>query len=195
MQVERGRKKIQDTSGSDVEVLFNLHYAAHAQIARRYLLGKTPSREVAEELLQETFLAVWNNLVRNKEVHSPQSWILHIAQNKITDYYRREAGGRRRRLELQANYLNTRTASPDISRQISAVLDNADTLLSLDYRHRVLYEKIAIHRLSYSEAAELMNIPVGTVRSRIHTIRKRVEADTDAFPGVSTAGRRRSTAP
>lgn len=50
---------------------------------------KTSSREVAEDLVQETFLAAFQALPRFKGDSNPKTWLFAILNNKINDHYRR----------------------------------------------------------------------------------------------------------
>jgi RNA polymerase sigma-70 factor (TIGR02943 family) len=52
---------------------------------------KTSSKETAEDLVQETFLAAYKGLDSFKEKSSPKTWLLSILNNKIIDHYRKNA--------------------------------------------------------------------------------------------------------
>ena len=60
-----------------------------------YLYGwayhKTGSRETAEDLVQDVFLAAVKNLDGFKQESSPKTWLLRILNNKIVDHYRKSA--------------------------------------------------------------------------------------------------------
>lgn len=53
---------------------------------------KTGSVEMAEDLVQETFLAAWKNRNSFRQKSHPKTWLFAILRNKITDYYRKSAG-------------------------------------------------------------------------------------------------------
>ncbi len=55
-----------------------------------WALHKTSSKETAEDLVQETFLAAVQFFERYKEKSTPKTWLFSILNNKISDYYRRK---------------------------------------------------------------------------------------------------------
>jgi len=57
----------------------------------RYAVAKVPSREVAEDLVQETFLAALKARQSFRGESSQQTWFLGILRRKIVDYFRRQA--------------------------------------------------------------------------------------------------------
>jgi RNA polymerase sigma factor (sigma-70 family) len=133
---------------------------------------RVPDPNVAEELLQEVFFALWQSMIRSLEIRSIKQWVFRVARNKIADYYRRECGDRRAQVEAQS----TAALSPVSSDPASLVMDGLEAaalVASLGPAHRQLYELIANFELTYNEAGQLLHIPGGTVRSRIHTMRAR----------------------
>lgn len=63
--------------------------AMHADAIYRYVRFRLiPRSDLAEDIVQEIFLAAWANLGRFQGSSSLQSWLLGIARHKIEDYYR-----------------------------------------------------------------------------------------------------------
>lgn len=56
-----------------------------------WALYKTSSRETAEDLVQETFLAAFHKMENFKGDSKPKTWLFSILKNKIVDYYRSNA--------------------------------------------------------------------------------------------------------
>lgn len=52
---------------------------------------KTNNKEVAEDLVQDTFLAAFHHLDSFREESSPKTWLFRILNNKIIDFYRKKA--------------------------------------------------------------------------------------------------------
>lgn len=52
---------------------------------------KVSSKEEAEDLVQETFIAAFSSIENFKENSSPKTWLFRILNNKIIDYYRKRA--------------------------------------------------------------------------------------------------------
>ncbi len=63
--------------------------ALHADAVYRYVRGRLiPHVDLAEDLVQETFLAAWENLARFRGDAPLRKWLLGIARHKVEDYYR-----------------------------------------------------------------------------------------------------------
>ncbi|WP_418262403.1 RNA polymerase sigma factor [Flavobacterium faecale] len=56
-----------------------------------WALYKTSSKETAEDLVQETFLAAYNKIDSFQEKSQPKTWLFSILNNKVVDYYRLSA--------------------------------------------------------------------------------------------------------
>jgi RNA polymerase sigma-70 factor (ECF subfamily) len=63
----------------------------HADDLFRHALAMVRKHEVAEDLIQETFLAAWEGRDRFEGRSSERTWLLRILRNKIADYYRDKA--------------------------------------------------------------------------------------------------------
>lgn len=64
--------------------------ASHGDYLFRHALARTGRQEVAEDMVQETFLAAWQSAHRIAGRSSERTWLLSILRNKIADHYRRE---------------------------------------------------------------------------------------------------------
>jgi RNA polymerase sigma-70 factor (ECF subfamily) len=64
--------------------------ANHGDYLFRHALARTSRRPVAEDLVQETFLAAWKSAHRYAGRASERTWLLGILRNKIADHYRRQ---------------------------------------------------------------------------------------------------------
>lgn len=120
---------------------------------------KTSSKEMAEDLVQDTFLAAYNNLENFKNDSSPKTWLLSILNHKIIDFYRKkskslsivdnnqeeEANKRVNDLfDENDNWKNPKEYSFEVEQHL---LDNADFNLTLEKCMENLPEKwrMAIH--------------------------------------------------
>ena len=65
--------------------------AAHGDLLYSYALQRVGSPELAEELVQETFLGAICNIQQYSGASSPQTWLVGILRNKLADHYRRKA--------------------------------------------------------------------------------------------------------
>ncbi|MGQ9896315.1 MAG: RNA polymerase sigma factor [Acidobacteriota bacterium] len=134
--------------------------------------------EQAEDLTQEVFLKIYCSLDQyNPDVGDFLNWLLRLSRNLIIDDYRR----RQRQptegsedLEVHAHRLQSRTDHPQqrIERQEQSLqIMQAIEKLSPDLRQCVIMRDI--EEMTYQEIVEKLQIPEGTVKSRIN--RGRIE--------------------
>jgi RNA polymerase sigma-70 factor, ECF subfamily len=125
-------------------------------------------RHVAEELAQDVFLAAWRGLPRFRGGSSFATWLFAIARNACVDRARRRSA-RPRTTPLEAYHQLEAPPAPagDARLALEAAAD-----LSPPLREALLLREV--QGLSYDEIAELQDVPVGTVRSRLSAARAAV---------------------
>ena len=155
---------------------FAVLYDRHAPALFRYLtrrLGPT----IAQDLLAETFLAAFRRR-DSYDLNRPDArpWLYGIAGNLV----RRHRRGEARMLSAYARTgIDPVTASADedsLDRLAAASYEPAlaRALASLSARERDVVLLIAHAELNYEEVADALQIPVGTVRSRLSRARRRL---------------------
>ena len=128
-------------------------------------------KETSEELVQETFLRIYKRKQSYTPVYAVSTWVYTIALNLA----RSELRKRKLRRFLSLDYLKEETdfEIPDKeSREFESlvpVLKQAIEKLPEDYKTAFIL--CDIQRLPYQEIAEIMRVPVGTVKSRINRAR------------------------
>jgi RNA polymerase sigma-70 factor (ECF subfamily) len=133
-------------------------------------------REEARDLAQEVFIRAFRSLHRYDPSRPFSSWIFKITSNLCIDYYRRK---RHSTISLQESFegeddrprieLVDPNPAPDeelFSKTRSAHLDVL--LRSLPPRYRVVVVLRHKEEMSYDEIAAELDIPVGTVKARLH---------------------------
>ncbi len=126
---------------------------------------------IAEDLVQETFLRVWNRaqgFEAGKGSIAP--WLLAVARNRAIDYLRSAGGRERNALELEE------TAHPALWSDIEQSLLDSDRIRrvkaamdKLSPNQRQAIELAYFEGLSQSEMAERMGQPLGTVKTWVRT--------------------------
>ncbi|HOV91553.1 MAG TPA: RNA polymerase sigma factor [Candidatus Kapabacteria bacterium] len=161
-----------------------------SKIERRYgsliysLLKKMVHNSAdAEDLTQETFIKIYNNLASYNPVYPFSSWILKISSNTCIDFLRKK---RIDTIPLEKQdddnendiYLQIpdTTSVPDKNLINKEKIQNINKLVNMlpeIYQHiiRLRFED----DLSYSEISETLNIPLGTVKTLIFRARKMLE--------------------
>ena len=141
----------------------------HASVALGLLTRLLGERGSAEEVLQETFLQVWQQARRYQpRLARPRAWILMMARSRALDRLRAQ-GARERREAAVARWDST--ASPPVA---TANLESeerrravAAALETLPAEQRQAIELAFFGGLTHTEIAARLAAPLGTVKSRI----------------------------
>jgi RNA polymerase sigma-70 factor, ECF subfamily len=121
----------------------------------------------ADDLTQDTYLRAFKALPAFEARSTARTWLLGIARRTCADHLRSVI--RRRRLDARlAAEAWTASPSPDPSHRLST----ADLLGGLSDERRTAFVLTQVLGLSYAEAAEVEDVPVGTIRSRVARARE-----------------------
>jgi RNA polymerase sigma-70 factor, ECF subfamily len=121
-----------------------------------YFRRRHRSSHAADDLLQETFLRLMRQVDRCFPAASPRGYLFGIARHVSADAWRRA--------QPQAD-----DAVETVSPQPDARLEAArESIAGMPASQREILDLRFQHDLSYAEIAEALDIPVGTVRSRLH---------------------------
>lgn len=152
-----------------MEILYERYSRPFFSLAYRM----TASKQVAEDLVQAAFLAIWQNRTSySQEVGSVHSWLFSIMHYRVIDYLRRcrfRSAWREIPWE-DAEYEEDPLLSPDpweeTWRSEQAALIR-EALQTLSKEQRTAIELAYFEGLTREQIAERCNIPVGTVKSRL----------------------------
>lgn len=145
-------------------------HAAHAGEITAFCCRSLRDRQQAEDVTQEVFLRAWRRCDRfvatDPQAPSVRAWLYAIARNAVIDAVR----ARRRRPVLHHD--------PDVAAARPAPRDafaDSDTAASLQCGlgrlgagHRSVLEAVYLQDRTHQQAATLLGIPPGTVKSRVH---------------------------
>jgi len=126
----------------------------------------------ADDVTQETWIAVLKGLGRLTDVEAYRAWIYRILSRKAADWIRSRE--RRRRLDRRFAAEAARSSSEEERSDRIDSLDDAIARLSPPLRHVVLLHYV--EEFSVEEVADVLGIPRGTVKSRLHNARKQLRA-------------------
>ena len=141
-------------------------------------LAVVHNQDDAIELAQETFVRAFENLSKFESRSSFSTWLYRIAANLAIDFWRREGRHVVLHGEDADNEIgklpNTRGDSfQEVSRsELSARLKQALEELTPEHRAVILLREV--EGLSYDEISETLDVPRGTVMSRLHYARNRL---------------------
>lgn len=132
----------------------------------RFVWFKLSSKADADDILQETFLTAFQKFDTLADKSHFKAWIISIARNKCNDYYRRKA----KSVDVSIDEL---TEQPLTASRYGYVEqhDVYDTLESLSENDKQIIDLFYIQGYTQSEIAQRLDIPIGTVKSRLYTAR------------------------
>lgn len=148
-------------------------YGRHHLRIYRFLARMTGNEGMAEDIANEVFLAVWQGAARYEGRSEPLTWLLSIAHNK--------AVSRMRKWQPATTLLDAATAVPDLADAPDTALQKQDKsqlirqcMDQLSSEHRIILDLVYYQERSVSEAAEILAIPEGTVKTRMFHARKKL---------------------
>lgn len=164
----------------------------------RAALSMTRNAQDADDLVQDTFVRAFQYFDQFRAGTNARAWLFRILTNLFINAYRRNKREPERSSfeELEDFYLYNRLADANQSGGSEppeqAVLNKiqgdavreAITKLPDEYRETVVLADI--HEFSYQEISEMLEIPIGTVRSRLSRGRKLVQRALWAFTEENT---------
>lgn len=136
-------------------------YQAYGPALLVYLRRVAGRHDVAEDLLQETFVQAIKGVDRLGEVVSPRAWLFTIARNL-------GISALRRRTRRQVVSLTEEIPAGEAVREHPQLDPMRQAVARLPEKLRETLELRLRDDLSYEEIAAVLAIPVGTVRSRLH---------------------------
>jgi RNA polymerase sigma-70 factor (ECF subfamily) len=201
MPISTGPAKDEIAKLTDVQVVALAQQgkeAAYRELLARYerpvfslIFRMVRDRETAEDLSQETFIKVLNNIDRYSPDFKFSSWLFKIANNLTIDHLRR------RRLNTisiegapdavtaeSARATSIVIASGDESplaelesKELGVSIERAIAQLRPEYRACIMLRHVEDR--SYEEIAEIVKLPLGTVKTYIHRARHELRAALD----------------
>jgi len=150
-----------------------------------HILGKfayslTREKTDAEDLVQETYLkALWN---QDKYINNEnfKAWVLTIMKNTFINEYRRSARMYMCSNQSEDTFNTNRVRSSGFDDPDSAysILEMSQIINQLSEKFRVVF-KMHYNGYKYKEIADVLNLNMGTVKSRIFLSRKKLQEQLD----------------
>jgi RNA polymerase sigma-70 factor (ECF subfamily) len=149
------------------EQAFGFLYDHYSKALFSIILQIIPQQELAEDVLQEVFLKIWQNINSYDETKGRlYTWMLNVARNQAIDRTRsKDFNNRSKTTELSENvYSNKQGAEirmDDVGLQ--------KTLARLPEESRRLLELAYYQGYTQEEISKMLNIPLGTVKTRLRS--------------------------
>jgi RNA polymerase sigma-70 factor (ECF subfamily) len=153
---------------------FSLLVTRHQDRVYRFILKNINHAADAQDLAQDTFVEAYLNLPSFRGDSGFSTWLFGIALNRIRNYVNRAP--ERRFNHVSVDFLCELMSTAD---NPSIALEKRELLLAVrqgmdrlppDLRQILIL--VSFEKISYKEAAELLNIPMGTVKSRLNRARE-----------------------
>lgn len=133
----------------------------------RFVRFRLDFKADADDLLQEVYLTAYQNFSQLKNKDSFKAWLLTIARNKCNDYFRQKATA----LEIPIDEITEKEISQG-RHGISVVTTVRETVDLLGDKDKQILYLYFWKEMPQAEIAKQLNIPVGTVKSRLHTAKQ-----------------------
>jgi RNA polymerase sigma factor (sigma-70 family) len=141
-------------------------YDAYSAALYGCVLRIVRSKELAEQVIQDTFLKVWHHGARYDQSKGRLfTWLLNIARNTAIDATRNKYFHNIKKTEhidILINAHGGECLNPD-------TVGLQEVVKRMDEKYKVLIDLIYFNQYTHQEAAEEMGIPIGTVKTRVRS--------------------------
>jgi RNA polymerase sigma-70 factor, ECF subfamily len=159
-------------------------YDRYGRMTYSLILRVVRDTGIAEDLVQETFLRVWNRVHGfDAQKGSIGPWLLAVARNRAIDYLRSAGGRERNAVEYEESDhprlycdMEKDLLASDKARRVQSAIGR------LNPNQRQVIELAYFEGLSQTEMAERMGQPLGTVKTWVRTALKNLRDELTAVP-------------
>ncbi|MFD0861371.1 RNA polymerase sigma factor [Sungkyunkwania multivorans] len=145
---------------------FDILYQKYSESLQGVIYAIVKDVEIAEEVLQDTFIKVWNNATSYSSAKGRLfTWMLNIARNGAIDILRSKSFGNQKK-NLTADYFVDILASND---RVDAMIDLKGIINyveTLKEKCKKIIDLLYFKGFTQKEVAETLEIPIGTVKTR-----------------------------
>jgi len=169
----------QNYSEAEKQKMFNTEFMPHINSMYNFAYRLTLDQDDSKDLLQDTYLKAYRFIDSFQQGTNAKAWLFRILKNSfINDYRKKSKEPSKVDYQDVENYYN----SEDVDRQITPDLrveslrdmigdEISNALNALDVDFRTVIILCDLEGFKYDEMAKILDIPIGTVRSRLHRAR------------------------
>lgn len=169
----------QHYSEQEKQRIFDHEFMPHINSMYNFAYRLTLDEDDAKDLLQDTYLKAFRFIDSFQQGTNAKAWLFRILKNSfINDYRKKSKEPSKVDYQEVESYYN----SEDVDRQITPDLrvealqdmigdEISNALNSLDVDFRTVIILCDLEGFKYDEMAKILDIPIGTVRSRLHRAR------------------------
>lgn len=148
-------------------VAYNVLYDNYSTALYGIVARIIPAEEIAQDILQDVFVKIWKSIdMYDKSKGRLYTWMLNIARNSAIDYSR----SKQSKLENKIQDLDNSVYEVNKQRSTSINTDTIgvkEEIVKLKEDYRVLIDYIYFKGFTQEETAKELNIPLGTVKTRV----------------------------
>ena len=165
-------KQRQGLSSAQDEPCFHDLYQSHNERVRRILARLVPQQDL-DDLVQETFVKIYLKQDSFKGESSIDTWIYRITANTAMDHLRKK----KQWTNLISRFLlqPEKKKDPSLDRKILA----QEVLEQLPVAERLVIVLYYLEEYQQDEISKILQIPLGTVKSRLHNAKKRLKTNLE----------------
>jgi RNA polymerase sigma factor (sigma-70 family) len=169
----------QHYSEKEKQEVFNGEFMPHIRSMYNFGFRLTLDRDDAKDLVQDTYLKAYRFIESFQKGTNAKAWLFRILKNSFINDYRKKSKEPSKvdYQEVEAYYNSDevdRQITPDLRVEslkdmIGDEISNALNSLDVDFRTVIILSDL--EEFKYEEMAKILDIPIGTVRSRLHRAR------------------------
>lgn len=178
MEIEEGER--QSYSEQEKREIFNQEFLPHINSMYNFAYRLALDRDDAKDLVQDTYFKAFRFIESFQRGTNAKAWLFRILKNSFINEYRKKVK-EPNKVDYQEveSYYNSedvdRVITPDLrvdalKDMIGDEISNALNALDVDFRTVIIL--CDLEGFKYEEMAKILDIPIGTVRSRLHRARQ-----------------------
>ena len=136
------------------------------------------SSDVADDVVQEAMIKALNSVDKIKNIEALDGWLFRILSNCFIDFCRKQ----HEEVELNDTILVAQDTPETVHRQNEMLAAVRSAIASLPFKHRQVLTLVDIENFSYAEVAEIIDVPQGTIMSRLNRARQSLRQILDKQP-------------
>lgn len=164
-------RMLRKVAKGDEDAFRDFYEEMHGMVFR-YVARLTKDNHHAEDIMIDTFAAVWKSASSYRGTARVSTWVIGIARNLTMNKLRRDGGVEE---DLSEEMPQPAVQFADCSAlQTSRLL--RDALDRLTQSHREILDMVFLNEMRYEDIAEVVGIPVNTVKTRVYYAKQRLAA-------------------
>jgi len=158
---------------------FDTLMSAHEQRVFAICLRTLGDRQAALDATQETFITVFRKADRYNATAAFSTWLYRVTVNTCYDYLRRQKRHRTETLPEHHDPVDVAASDEFSAVEIQPAIESALAGLPDEFRAAVVL--VDLHGFDLERAAEVLEVPVGTVKSRVYRARRKLAIQLGNF--------------